>query len=69
MFTDLGKVLGNGKTKVNKILTELSPVRVAIKQWYTIQWGKGSDREIGGTGLGIKEGFLEEEISVLRTDL
>ena len=69
MFTDLDKVLGNGKTKVNKSLTELSPVRVAIEQWYTIQWGKGSDRETGGSGLGIKEGFLEEEISVLRTDL
>ena len=37
MFTDLGKVLGNGKTKVNKIPTELSPVGEAIKQWYTIQ--------------------------------
>lgn len=44
MFTDLGKVLGNdGKTEVNKILTELSLVGDAIKQWDTIQWGKGYD--------------------------
>ena len=33
MFTDLGKVLGNdGKTEVNKILTELSLVGDAITQ-------------------------------------
>ena len=69
MFTDLGNMFGNGKTKVNKIPTELSLVGEAIKEWYTIEWGKGYDREIWGTGLGKKEGSLEEEISVLRTDL